>query len=90
MLLLQVMEVAERLGDAWLLAQGPDKPAVPRVFQEGLVHIDGERFLVKHLKRRHVVISGDPALFLSTLQKQPRRSRQGLRAKELKVTILAA
>ena len=90
MLGLQGMEAAERLGKAWLMAQGPDKPAVLKVFQEGLIPVDGEKFGLKDLKRHHVVISGDPALFLATLQKQPKRCSQGLKAKELKVTISAA
>ena len=90
MRLLQDMEAAERLdGHAWFMAQDPrEKPAVLRAFQEGFILVDGWFFGLKDLKCRHVVVSGDPALFLETLKRQPNRGSQGMRAKELKVTIL--
>ena len=89
MQLLQDMEVAERIGDAWLVRLDPqEKPAVLKAFEEGMILVDGWFTRLKDLCRRHVVVSGDPALFLEALKSQPHRSREGLRASELKVTIL--
>ena len=89
MRLLQDMEAAERIGDAWLVRLDPqEKPAVLKAFEEGMILVDGWFTRLKDLCRRHVVVSGDPALFLEALKSQPHRSREGLRASELKVTIL--